>query len=488
MLKKNISIKKKLKFVMLILKQLEHKTVHLLGIGGIGMSAIALFLKALGCNVQGSDQNYTNECKRLEENKIKVFIGHRLENIIGIDYLVISSSIKESNIELEQAKKLGIIVAHRFDILSVICRSKFSILVTGSNGKTTITALTFEMMRYFGLKATVVLGGIMPKYQTNILYKKEDDYSVIETCESDGRFINLPSDVAIISSIDKDHLDFYQNIDNLIKHFEIFISRIPFYGCLIFCLDNETLSKTVLKVKPNTTVISYSLNNKNANVWASNIFYDASFTTYDLNVNFQGKKINVKDITIPVVGEYNLSNVLASIGLALFLNLDLSKAKNIFSEFNPVLKRFTYVGDYKNAKVIDDYAHNATKVHAVINAAKSIVLGKKGSCKGKLIVICELHRYSRIANSLAEFGKALSMTDFVFLIPVFAAGEEYNVEYNNLTIINYLKQEFKFNTVDCVETIEELNNSLSSIVQKDDLILVCGAGNSTKWAKELVKF
>lgn len=468
---------------MFTLTRFEGKTIHLIGIGGIGMSGIALFLKSLNCNVQGSDKCDNSECKRLEKNNIKIFIGHHPENVIGADYVIISSSIKESNVELVEAKKRGIIVAHRFDVLPIMSRDKFSILVTGSNGKTTITALTFEMMQNFGLKASVILGGIMPKYQTNVLYKKEDDYCIIETCESDGRFINLPSDIGIVSAIDKDHLDFYKDFDSLIRYFEIFISKIPFYGCLIFCLDNEILTKTVKKLKPNTTIISYSLNNSNANLWASNILYQVNFTKYDLNINFGGKHLSIKDIKVPILGDYNLSNTLAALGVALFLNLDVSKFYEIFSSFVPVLKRFTHIGSYKGAHIIDDYAHNPSKLYAVINAAKFVVLGAR---KGRLIVVCEPHRHSRIFNSLKEFGKALSIADFVFLIPVFTAGEEFYTDYNNSTIINCLQNEFSFNNVFSVDSLIALNKHLSKIVKEGDLILVCGAGNSTKWAKALI--
>ena len=468
---------------MFALKQLEGKTIHLVGIGGIGMSVIALFLKSIGCNVQGSDKSDNNECKRLKKNNIKIFIGHQPENVIGADYLIISTSIKESNPELIEAKKRGIIVAHRFDVLSIICRDKFSILITGSNGKTTITSLTFELMQYFGLKSSVILGGIMPKYQTNILCKKEDDYCVVETCESDGRFINLPIDVGIISSIDKDHLDFYKDFNNLIKYFEIFILKIPFYGCLVFCLDNEVLTKTVNKLKPNTTIISYSIKNSNANLWASNITYQANCTKYDLNINFQGRQAVVKGIQVPIIGDYNLSNILAAFGLALFFNLDISKFQEVFASFIPVLKRFTYVGNYRGAHVIDDYAHNPIKLYSVINTAKFIVLGAR---KGRLIVVCELHRHSRIFNSLKEFAQALSIADFVFLIPIFTAGEEIYTDYNNSTVINCLQTEFAFNNVSCVESLIELNKNLSGIAKEGDLILVCGAGNSTKWANAIV--
>ena len=234
-----------------------------------------------------------------------------LENVIYLMLWLLCSAISDNNCEVQEAIKQNISILHRFDILQLLCRYNYTIGICGAAGKTTISAMTFSMLHNLNYKVTTLIGGVLPSIKSNVQYYNCSDYCVVELDESDGKFVDINTDIAIIPNIGADHLDFYKNLDNILAHFKLFISRIPFYGSLVFCLDDTVVSTLINDNFQSKSTIHYSIKTPHANVFADNISYGMS-TTFDLNINYKDANFKIDKVVLPVVGECNLSNALAA--------------------------------------------------------------------------------------------------------------------------------------------------------------------------------
>ena len=456
--------------------------IHFIGIGGIGMSGIAAIFYNLGYNVQGSDISKNSNTERLEAFGIKIFYQHRKENIKKVEYVVVSSAIKESNPECIEALEKEIPIIKRSEMLAELVRMKVSIAISGSHGKTTTTSLVASIFERAGLKPTVINGGILNDKLTNA-YIGHSDYLIAEADESDATFINIPATIAVITNIDKEHLDFYKTFDNLLDAFRKFITNLPFYGFAVVCKDDKTVSKLVDDIQ-DKKIITYGIDSKDVHIRAFNIVTNGLENHYDVSINLPGMSgsIIVEKVYLPIPGRHNVMNSLAAIAIAAELNLGVHAMQSGFNNFQGVKRRFTKVGEYKNIWIIDDYAHHPVEVKATIETARNII----NKNNKQLTVIFQPHRYSRLKSLLNEFAKSFNEADQIYITEVFAAGETgYTVTSDDL--ITAIREQNKNVRISSVKDQEEVIQLINSAVIGPGLLLFMGAGNITQWPYNIFK-
>ena len=384
---------------MKILEKNIKNKIHLTGIGGIGMSGIAEVLFSQGYKIQGSDLLNNNNTKRLKKMGIKVFLGHSQKNLKNVNILVISSAIKKNNTELKFAKKNKIPVYKRSDMLAALMKYNESIAVSGSHGKTTTTSLISSVLESADFDPTTIIGGIVNQYKSTTRIGKSN-WMVVEADESDGSLIDLFPKIAVLTNINKEHMDFYKNYSNLKKYFLNFTNNIPFDGVAIYCNDNTDLKKLLLENKKKNK-ISYGLN-KDSDVRATNILINEKGSFFDINIKKTNllKKETINKIRLNVLGRHNIQNSLAAVTVAKILNINTNKIKQAFQKFKGVKRRFTLVCNFKGIKIIDDYAHHPEEIKATLELARDLK-------PKKIIVIFQPHRYSRFKNLYYDFKKVL---------------------------------------------------------------------------------
>ena len=450
--------------------------IHFIGIGGIGMSGIAEILCNLGYKISGSDINKSSNVNRLIEMGIKVHIGQRAENIKNVSIIVISSAIPEDNVELVAGALNKIPIVRRADMLAELMRFKKSISVGGSHGKTTTTSFISSLLEGAKLDPTVVNGGIIEAYGTNARLGKSD-WMIVEADESDGTFIKLPSTYVVITNIDREHIDFYKTFDNLNRAFRNFVENIPFYGVAFVCIDSpdtENLCKDIKYRK----LITYGFNRK-SDLMISNVKVKNYLTYFDITINKSNlsKKKFIKDIAIPIPGDHNIRNACASIAVALELDIKEKTIKDVLLNFRGVERRFSFVGSVNNIKIIDDYAHHPTEIKNTLKAARLL-------CNGKLIVVFEPHRYSRIIDLYDEFINSFFDADILFVTKIYSAGEKQITDINEKIIAKSI-QKMGHKNVKCFKDEKCMEVELSEVSSSNDFIIFLGAGSISKKARSM---
>ena len=450
--------------------------IHFIGIGGIGMSGIAEILCNLGYKISGSDINKSSNVNRLIEMGIKVHIGQRAENIKNVSIIVISSAIPEDNVELVAGALNKIPIVRRADMLAELMRFKKSISVGGSHGKTTTTSFISSLLEGAKLDPTVVNGGIIEAYGTNARLGKSD-WMIVEADESDGTFIKLPSTYVVITNIDREHIDFYKTFDNLNRAFRNFVENIPFYGVAFVCIDSpdtENLCKDIKYRK----LITYGFNRK-SDLMISNVKVKNYLTYFDITINKSNlsKKKFIKNIAIPIPGDHNIRNACASIAVALELDIKEKTIKDVLLNFRGVERRFSFVGSVNNIKIIDDYAHHPTEIKNTLKAARLL-------CNGKLIVVFEPHRYSRIIDLYDEFINSFFDADILFVTKIYSAGEKQITDINEKIIAKSI-QKMGHKNVKCFKDEKCMEVELSEVSSSDDFIIFLGAGSISKKARSM---
>ena len=446
--------------------------IHFIGIGGIGMSGIAEVLVNLGYSVQGSDIKKTNITERLATLSVKIFYDHDKENVSNCSVVVISSAIKKENIELSFAKQLGIPIVSRAEMLAELMRMKLNIVVAGSHGKTTTTSLVASIAEAGNLDPTVINGGVIKAYGSNARLG-EGDWMVVEADESDGSFNKLPVTVAIVTNIDKEHLDYYGSFPNLKQAFERFISSVPFYGIAICCIDDKNVAKVISHVK-DRKIITYGFS-ENADITIRNISVDEKGTRFDLDDKITN--IYLRDFHLPMIGQHNALNACAAILAASNLSIPLKFIKDALGKFEGVARRFTRIGFFNGATIIDDYAHHPAEIKAVISAAKEIATRR-------IIVVHQPHRFSRLKSLFTDFSKCFRDADIVGITPVFAAGEPQISDFDSKTLINSVTRS-GMQKVEYVENEASFSRFLRNNCNKGDIFLTLGAGSITSWVNNL---
>ncbi len=462
-------------------------TFHIIGIGGIGMSAIAHVLHEHGFNVQGSDLSENHNIKKLQSLGVKCFIGpHKAENIEGADIVAYSSAVKKDNVEFVAASNNEqVILMSRHQILGQIIYNSYNVCVSGMHGKTTTSSMVALIFEYAKIKFLAMIGGIMQYNQSNAIVHKNFDWGVIEADESDDTFIKIPSMVSIITNISPEHLDYHLTFENIKNKFVEFINNVHPLGFVVVCIDDNEVSKMIVQAN-HKRIVTYSVKEKNADYFADNIkmemYYDEknegkirmAFDVYRKNQFLEKFYINI-------FGQFNISNCLASIASSYELGINVEIIKKAFFDFKSTKRRFDILGKFQNkAIVIDDYAHHPREIDVVINTAYDFAQ----FYKSKLIVVLQPHRYTRLQKLQDSFIEALSSDkiDKLIILPVYSSGEK---EISGVNSENFAKQ---INDAIYCPNFDELKKLLSGsdfAIKENDIILMMGAGDITSMAYDL---
>ena len=452
--------------------------VHFIGIGGIGMSGIAEVLHNLGHRVQGSDQSESANVQRLRDKGIPVHIGHKAENLGDAEVVVVSTAIKKSNPELAAAREKLLPVVRRAEMLAELMRFRNAIAIGGTHGKTTTTSLVATLLEAGGLDPTVINGGIINAYGTNARMG-EGEWMVVEADESDGTFLKLPADVAVITNIDPEHLDHYGNFDAVRAAFRQFVENVPFYGFGVMCLDHPEVQSLVGRIE-DRKVITYG-ENPQADVRFMNVRIDGTRSLFDIEIRRRrtGKVIGIKDLVMPMPGRHNIANATAAIAVANRLGISNEAIAKGLASFGGVKRRFTLTGEWNGVKVFDDYGHHPVEIKAVLKAARE-------ACKGRIIAVHQPHRYSRLSSLFEEFASCFNDADSIFLAPVYAAGEDPIEGANSEALVSRIKsgghRDARF-----LSSPELLPEMVAEIAKPGDFVVLLGAGSITYWAAALPK-
>ena len=454
----------------------NQEVIHFIGIGGIGMSGLAQIMKTMGFNVQGSDiseNKNTDNCKKLG---IKILINHNKKNINKATIVVKSSAIRSNNIELLESKKKNIPIYDRIEMLANIIDLKKNIIITGSHGKTTTTSLVAKIISTAKLDPTIINGGVINSLKNNAKLG-QGEWAIVEADESDGSFLKVPINYSIVTNIDKEHLDYYKNFNNLIESFKIFIEKTPPIGKSFLCQDDLNLRKIIKKLKMKN-YLTYGFH-KDSNYQVCNAKYKINHTKFDLKIkNVGSKNLYIKNILLNLIGKHNVLNASAAISLCLNLGLNVNIIKKALKNFSGVQRRLTKVFKKKKIEFYDDYAHHPTEIKSVLDGFRKVVL------KRKIITVFQPHRYSRIKSLKSEFASCFKGSDLVILCPVYAAGEPIDKEYKSKKFAQLISQ-FSKTQVILIENENDLNKFLKKNLINDEVVVGMGAGSISKWMYNL---
>ena len=460
------------------IKLAKSELIHFVGIGGIGMSGLALIMKELGFKVQGSDISNNKNIERLKQKKIKIYIGHKKKNINKSTILVISSAIKANNSELQFAKKRKIPIYKRGDMLANVVSLMKNIVVAGSHGKTTTTSLISSVFAHAKIDPTVVNGGVLNSFRGSAKLGKSD-WCILESDESDGSFTKIPSTYSIVTNIDKEHLDYYKSIEVLKKNFIHFIEKTPSFGKSFICLDDKNNSQVIKKIS-NLNYNTYGIN-KLSNFRILNILQKESFSKFDLKIKLPGVKENfIKSIKIPLIGLHNIRNSTAAVAVAFSVGIPINIIKKGLEKFSGVQRRFTKVFSFRNIPFFDDYAHHPTEIKEVLDGVRRVYRNKE------IICIFQPHRISRLKNLHEEFSKSFKKANTIILCPIYKAGENIKLgfSYNN-----FAKKIIKNSKVKLIliRSNSDLIKYVKQNVYGNKIVIGMGAGSISNWIRDLPK-
>src|SRR3954471_11383790 len=389
--------------------------IHFVGIGGIGMSGIAEVLCNLGYTVQGSDAAEGANVNRLRDKGIAIHIGHRPENVAGADVLVVSTAIKRDNPELLAARAQRIPVVRRAEMLAELMRLKSCVAIAGTHGKTTTTSMVAALLDAGGIDPTVINGGIINAYGSNARLGSSD-WMVVEADESDGSFLRLDGQIAVVTNIDPEHLDHYGDFEKVKDAYVEFVENVPFYGAALLCVDHPEVQTIIPRLR-DRRVVTYGFAAL-ADVRGENVRPVPGGNVFDVSIrNRAGEMRTIAGVELPMPGRHNVQNALAAIGVAAELGIADEVIQRGFARFDGVKRRFTKVGEVDGVTIIDDYGHHPVEIAAVLSAARE-------GAQGRVIAVVQPHRYTRLRDLMAEFQGAFNDADIVLVAPVYPAGEE----------------------------------------------------------------
>ena len=442
--------------------------IHFVGIGGIGMSGLALIMKSMGFRIQGSDISFNKNIERLKKNKIKVLIGHEKKNINKATILVISSAIKKSNPEILSAKSKQLPIYKRGDMLAHIVSLTKNIVVAGSHGKTTTTSLVASIFSKTKLDPTIINGGVLNSFDNSAKLGKSN-WCVLESDESDGSFIKVPPTYSIITNIDREHMDYYKSMDKLKESFLNFIEKVPSFGKSFICIDDKNNNQIIKKIKIKN-YYTYGVN-KNSQFKIKNISQSRSFSKFNLDIRLPGKKrIYIKNIKIPLLGLHNVRNATAAAAVAITIGISKDIIKQGLKEFKGVQRRFNKIFNYREAEFYDDYAHHPTEIKEVLNGVKQVYK------KEEIICIFQPHRISRLKDLRKEFSLSFKKANSVILCPVYSAGEKLKLGFNYFDFAKEIIENSKVK-VYLVKDQHQLGRFIKQNVYGKKIVIGMGAGS-----------
>ena len=456
------------------------RNIHFIGLGGSGMSGIAEVLHNLGYVVSGSDLVDSPTLKRLNQLKIKTYIGHAVENLAEVDVVVISSAVKKDNPEVLAAREKNIPVVPRAVMLAELMRMKQGIAIAGTHGKTTTTSLVASVLAEGGLDPTFVIGGRLNSAGANAKLGS-GDYIVVEADESDASFLNLLPVMAVITNIDADHMETYgHNFEKLKDAFVEFLHRMPFYGVAVLCIDDEGIQSIIQKIA--RPIISYGFSGK-AQIRAINIH--AKNGRMHFTVERKNNNLADLDIELNLPGLHNVKNALAAITIALQLEVPDIAIQKALSQFRGVDRRFQSYGRLitkadVSFTLIDDYGHHPVEMNATIEAARGAYPGQR------LVLAFQPHRYSRTRDCFEDFIKIISTVDVILLTEVYAAGEAKIAGADSRALARALRLSGKIEPI-FIEKVDDLPNAIIDIIQNGDIVLCMGAGTIGLVPQKLVE-
>ena len=461
------------------IKLAKSELIHFVGIGGIGMSGLALIMKELGFKVQGSDISNNKNIERVKQKKIKIYIGHKKQNINKSTILVISSAIKLNNPELQFAKKRKIPIYKRGEMLANVVSLMKNVVVAGSHGKTTTTSLITSIFTHAKIDPTVINGGVLNSFSGSAKLGKSD-WCILESDESDGSFIKIPTTYSIVTNIDKEHLDYYKSLEVLKKNFINFIEKTPSFGKAFICLDDRNNSQVIKKIS-NLNYNTYGTS-KLSNFKISNVLQKKSYSKFDLKISLLGVKENfIKNIKIPLIGLHNIRNSTAAAAVAFSVGIPIKIIKIGLEKFSGVQRRFTKVFSFQNVPFFDDYAHHPTEITEVLDGVREVYKKKE------IVCIFQPHRVSRLKNLHEEFSKSFKKADTIILCPIYRAGENIKLgfSYNNFAkkIIKNSKVKLILikNNLDLIKYVKQN-------IYGNKIVIGMGAGSISNWIRDLPKY
>jgi UDP-N-acetylmuramate--alanine ligase len=445
--------------------------IHFVGIGGIGMSGIAELLLNLGYRVSGSDLRASEITRRLEQLGGKVFEGHRAEQIEGADVVVTSSAVNVSNPEVAAAQGAGIPVIPRAEMLAELMRIKFSIAIAGAHGKTSTTSLVAAVLGAGKLDPTVVIGGKLLGIGTNAVLG-QGDYLVAEADESDGSFLKYNPAIAVVTNIDREHLDFYPDLDAIKQVFLDFIERIPFYGLAVLCLDNESVQDLLPRVKKRVATYGTS---PQADFQATEIRFEGLASQFKVN---QGGKI-LGEIRLNLPGMHNVYNAMASVVVGLELDLPFATIKKALETVPGVGRRIEIKGEVQGVTVVDDYGHHPTEIKTTLAAVAQSWPGRRK------VVVFQPHRYTRTQSLFEEFTRAFYQSDRLVVLPIYAASETPIEGVDSRQLSEQIRAH-GHKDVHYMDSFDACEAFLTGTLEAGDLLLTLGAGDVVRIGENLL--
>ena len=447
--------------------------IHFVGIGGIGMSGIAEVLLAHGYKVQGSDLKVSKITDRLAQLGAQIFLGQSAENLNMAEVVVVSTAIKLGNPELDEARKRGLPVVRRAEMLAELMRLKSNVAVAGTHGKTTTTTLVATLLHAGGFDPTVVNGGVIHAFESNAR-TGQGEWMVVEADESDGTFNRLPATIAIVTNIDPEHMEHWGSFENLRQGFFDFVHNIPFYGLAVCNTDHSEVKMLVDRIT-DRRVKTYGFNEE-ADVRAVDLTYANGNSYFD--VALRGGEA-ILGCSLPMPGDYNVSNALAAVAVSLHLGMPAEHIRVALLNFKGVNRRFTNVGKVKGVTVIDDYAHHPVEIAAALRAARQSHLGR-------ILTIHQPHRYSRLHDLFEDFCSCFNDADVVGITDIFAAGECPIEGADRDGLIDGLKSHGHRNVM-AVPDEAALTAFLRDNCEEGDMLICLGAGSISAWVQKLVR-
>ncbi|MEM7732209.1 MAG: UDP-N-acetylmuramate--L-alanine ligase [Pseudomonadota bacterium] len=446
--------------------------IHFVGIGGIGMSGIAEVLLNHGYVVQGSDLKSSKITERLAKMGAEVFEGQRAENMAEAEVVVISSAIKPDNPELVEARRMGLPIVRRAEMLAELMRLKSNVAVAGTHGKTTTTTMVAALLDHGNFDPTVINGGIIHAYDSNARVG-QGEWMVVEADESDGTFNRLPATIAIVTNIDPEHMEHWGDFDALRKGFDEFVGNIPFYGLAVCCTDHPEVQALVGRLT-DRRVVSFGFNAQ-ADVRAVNLRYAGGVAHFDIAL--QPDEMVIEGCTLPMPGDHNVSNALSAVAVARHLGMRAAEIREALANFGGVNRRFTRVGEVDGVTIIDDYGHHPVEIAAVLKAARH-------ACDGRVIAVHQPHRYTRLSSLFEDFCGCFNDADVVGIADVFAAGEDpiEGASRDDLVagLIRHGHRE-----AHAIEDEAGLYQLVRDVAQEGDMVVCLGAGTISAWANAL---
>jgi UDP-N-acetylmuramate--alanine ligase len=445
---------------------------HFTGIGGIGMSAIAEVLLNLGYEISGSDLRLSPVTDRLISLGARVFEGHRAANVAGARALVVSSAVDESNPEVQEARRLQIPVIPRGELLAELMRLKYGIAVAGSHGKTTATSITATILNHAGLDPTVMVGGRVATMGGSNARVGKSDFLLVESDESDGSFLKLAPIIAVVTNIDREHLDHYPSLDAIREAFIEFVNKVPFYGAAIVCLDDANVQSIMPAIKRRT--VTYGTTAQ-ADMQATEIDCGAFASDFRL----QYRSMDLGRFHLNVAGRHNVLNAMAAIAVSLELEVAPDVIREALGAFSGVDRRFQMRGQARGVTVIDDYGHHPTEIRATLDGAR--LCGFR-----RIHVLFQPHRFTRTFHLADEFARAFNQADSVFVMDIYAASEKPIEGVSAEMLVERMRQ-FGHRGARYVGTLDRGVEALAAVAGEGDLVLTQGAGSVWQAGEKLLE-